>query len=194
MTAARQRLPPCMAVADFVDWPGDGTGRKFQLVDGEARAMAPASATHGIIQITLGELIRRRLVAAGSRCVVAAEPAIVPRLRAGANMRVPDLGVTCTPVKAGQIELPDPVLLVEILSPGNESDTRENVWAYASIPSVSEILLVHSTRMAAELLRRRADSSWPEGPEQIGAEGTLRLDSVDLTCPLRDAYAGTYLV
>ena len=35
--------PPTMTVADFLDWPGDGTGRKFQLVDGEVRAMSPGS-------------------------------------------------------------------------------------------------------------------------------------------------------
>jgi Putative restriction endonuclease len=39
-------------VADFLAWPGDGTGRKFQLVDGEVRAMSPASAVHSVIQGT----------------------------------------------------------------------------------------------------------------------------------------------
>ena len=166
-----------MSVADFLDWPGDGTAKRFQLVDGEPRAMAPASATHGIVQATLARLIAQRLVETGSRCVAATEPAVVPRIRANANLRVPDLGVTCSPVEPGQIELPDPVLLVEILSPGNEADTRENVWAYAT-PSVQEILVVHSTRIAAELLRRRPDRSWPEQPEEIDKEGTLRLESL----------------
>ncbi len=194
MTIAHRQLPPRMTVADFLDWPGDGTGKGFQLVDGEPRAMAPASATHGIIQAALAQVIGQRLAETGSRCIVATEPAVVPRVRATANMRVPDLGVTCTRIEAGQIELPDPVLLIEILSPGNEADTRDNVWAYATIPSVQEILVVHSTRMTAELLRRRADRSWPEEPEEIAANGTLRLEAIDLTCPLAELYARTHLV
>ena len=66
--------------------------------------------------------------------------------------------------------LPDPVLVVEILSPSNETETRENVWAYASIPSVQEILLLRSTEIAAELLRRQADGNWPEQALAIGSD------------------------
>ena len=194
MSTVRKPVPLApMSVIDFLEWPGDGLGRRFQLVDGEPRAMAPASATHGLIQLTLGSLIRRHLIDTGSPCRVVAEPAVVPRIRANANLRVPDLGVTCSPIGAGQIELPDPVLLIEVLSPGNETETRRNVWAYASIPSVQEILIVHSTRIAAELLRRRADLSWPADPEMIAQDGPLRLASIDFTGPLADIYADTHL-
>ena len=86
------------------------------------------------------------------------------------------------------------MLLVEILSPGNERDTWENVWTYATIPSVQEILVVHSTRIRAELLRRSDELAWPETPEAIGPDGILRLESIDFTCPLPELYAETYLV
>jgi Uma2 family endonuclease len=36
-----------MTVAEFIDWPGDGSGLKHQLIDGEPQAMAPAGTTHG---------------------------------------------------------------------------------------------------------------------------------------------------
>ena len=39
-----------MSVAEFIAWHGDGSGAKFELVDGEPRAMAPASVTHGLIR------------------------------------------------------------------------------------------------------------------------------------------------
>lgn len=193
MTAVRHRSEPSMTVADFVDWPGDGTAKHFQLVDGEPCAMSPASFTHGIIQSTLAYLITRRLTETGSRCVLATEPAVIPRLRSSRNMRVPDLGVTCALVEAGQIEMPDPVLLIEILSPGNVTATWDNIWAYASIPSLNEILVVQSTRIGAELLRRREDRSWPPEPEPIAETDMLRLESVDSSCQLRDVYARTHL-
>ena len=34
--------------------------------------------------------------------------------------------------------LADPVLLVEILSPSNQAESRANVWAYTTIPSVPD--------------------------------------------------------
>ena len=49
----------------------------------------------------------------------------------------------------------EPVLLVAILSPSNEAETRANIWAYTTIPSVQELLIVHSTRIEAELLRSK---------------------------------------
>jgi Uma2 family endonuclease len=108
-------------------------------------------------------------------------------------MRVPDIGITCVPDEAGQSSLPDPVVLIEVLSPSNAAETWENVWAYTTIPSLREILVLHSVRMAAELLRRQPDGAWPEEPEVIDAEGILALDSVGFSCPLRDVYARTHL-
>ena len=79
-------------------------------------------------------------------------------------MRVPDLGVTCSPYQTEQAALPDAVLLVEILSPSNQSKTWTNVWTYTSIPSVQEILVLRTDRVGAELLRRSREGDWPERP------------------------------
>ena len=60
--------------------------------------------------------------------------------------------------------LPDPVVLIEILSPSNEPKTRANIWAYTTIPTVAEIVVLRSTSVAAEVLRRQPDGEWPEQP------------------------------
>lgn len=193
MQDALTKPPPTMTVVEFLGWPGDGTGRTFQLVDGVLRAVSPGSATHGTIQMTFGRLIGNALVDAGGQYRVVAEPGIATRIRASTNLRVPDLGITGTADAPGQRTLPDPIVLIEVLSPGNATDTWDNVWAYTTIPSVREIVVVHSTRVMAELLRRGADGHWPEEPEEIGADGTLRLESIDFTRPLREIYAQTHL-
>jgi Uma2 family endonuclease len=72
-----------MSVAEFVAWPGDGSGAKFELVDGEPRAMAPASVTHGLIQANLARLLGNHL--ADTRCHVVVAPGVIPRVRAGFN-------------------------------------------------------------------------------------------------------------
>lgn len=183
-----------MTVAEFREWqPGGASGRRWQLVDGEPVAMAPASENHGAIQIELGALLRNHLRAQGGRCRVIGEAGIVPRLRADENWRVPDLAVTCAP-PAGTVEVPSPVLLIEILSPNNHAQTRANVWTYTTLPSVQEIVVVHSTRIEAELLRRAPDGTWPEQAEVLRGADTLRLDCVGFAIPVAELYATTSLV
>jgi len=108
------------------------------------------------------------------------------------NCRVPDLAVTCSPLEPGQLVLSGAVLIIEILSPSNEGETWTNVWAYTSIASVQEILVLHSTKLAAELLRRTSDGAWPERTATV-TTGTLRLESIDFQMPLADLYARTPL-
>jgi Uma2 family endonuclease len=97
---------------------------------------------------------------------------------------VPDLGVTCaSPTRDPMV--PEPVLLIEILSPSNEAETWANIRAYTTIPSVTEILAVHSTRIEAELLRRDGAGNWPkEEPEIIGPAGTFAERSIGYSVPL----------
>ncbi|MFZ1104377.1 MAG: Uma2 family endonuclease [Hyphomicrobiaceae bacterium] len=193
MHDALSRRPRAVTVAEFLDWPGDRSGRRFQLVNGELRPISPGSPTHGTIQSALGRLIGNTLAAAGSPCRVVCDPGVITAIHPQINMRVPDLGITCTPDTAGHRALPDPLALVEILSPSNATDTWDNVWAYTTVASVREIVVVHSVRVLAELLRRGADGRWPAQPDAIGANGTLRLESIDFACPLRAAYAQTHL-
>jgi Uma2 family endonuclease len=193
MVAVTKQAPAHMTVAEFADWDnGDRSGRVWQLVDGEPVAMAPATQAHGAILNELGSLLRNHLVEQGSRCRVIAQPGVVPRARANENFRIPDLGVTCSPEVSG-LMTPDPVLLVEILSPNNQAETRANVWAYTTIPTVREILLVHSTRMEAELLRRNADETWPATAAIVRAQERLELVSVGLSIPLTALYRTTGL-
>ncbi|HEX3953312.1 MAG TPA: Uma2 family endonuclease [Stellaceae bacterium] len=193
MSALPKFAPSRMTVAEFLDWPGDETGRAFELVDGEPQAMAPASGTHGTMQVTIGSILRAHLRSNRSGCRVAAEPGIVPHMYGSVNVRIPNLAVTCAPNEATERALPDPLLIIEILSPNNEAETRQNVWAYASIPSVMEILLVRSTRISAELLRREADGMWPKQPELIEHPSELCLESIGYRGPLADFYEDTHL-
>jgi Uma2 family endonuclease len=193
MANALRQLPRSMTVAQFLDWPGDGSGRTFQLIDGEPRAMSPGSTTHGTIQANLCWLIRNALMASGSGCRIVTEPGMITRIRPHINMRVPDLGVTRTADAPGQQALPDPIALIEVLSPGNAADTWDNVWAYTTIPGVREIAVVHSARVLAEVLRRGEDGHWPQAPVEIGADDTLRLQNIAVAFPLREAYAQTHL-
>jgi Uma2 family endonuclease len=185
MTAVT-KIPIWMTVPEFLAWnPGDG--RRWQLVDGTPQAMAPASLTHGDIQSEVVRLIGNHFVERRSPCRITTAPGVVPRVRARHNCRIPDLAVTCAPHGAKTHELTEPVLVIEILSPSNEAETWANVWAFSTIPSVREILVLHSTEVAAELLRRQPDGAWPEDPEPI-TSGDISLESIAFRAPLTALY------
>jgi Uma2 family endonuclease len=189
--AVLARIPVRMTVAEFLDWVSQD-GLRYELVDGEPRAMAPASTIHGFLQNELGRLIGNHLREKASDCEVVANPGVVPPLLSEHNLRIPDLAVTCVPLAAGQATLPDPVLVIEILSPSNQAKTWANVWAYTSIPSVEEIVVLRADRVAAELLRRLPQGAWPDRPIAMTG-GVLVLESIGFQVALADLYARTGL-
>ena len=167
---------------------------KHELIHGVVVAMAPASPTHAVLQNRLGYLLTRHFEGNQMPCRAMTEAGVKPRLRAKWNLRVPDLLVTCgAPPGPNDRVVDEPIVVIEILSPSNEAETRQNVWAYASIPSVQEILLVRSTAIVAELLRRQADGDWPAQPQMIEGGADLALDSIGFRAKLGDFYEDTHL-
>jgi hypothetical protein len=115
MSIARE-LSVRFTVQEFLSWAPDD-GHRYELVDGQPRAMAPGSTIHGFLQNELGSLIRDHLRRNHSKCEVIANPGVVPRLLTARNFRIPDLGVTSS----------------RFLSPSNQADTWSNVWTYTSL-------------------------------------------------------------
>jgi Uma2 family endonuclease len=190
MSAAMQRPEP-MCLDEFLVWDAPDGGR-WQLIDGELHAMAPASDVHGTMQSELGRLIGNHLAAAGRRCRAVANPGVRIGIRSDSNYRIPDLGVTCAPSVSGNVMMPDPVVLIEILSSSNPAETWINVWAYLTIPTVKEVLVVRSDVVGVQLLRRNSDGSWPQVPLVIDG-GDVTLDSIGFRTPLTALYTGTWL-
>ena len=188
---ALAKMPVVMSVQEFLAW-NSGDGLSWQLVDGVPQAMAPASLTHAALQGELGALIRNHLRETGSRCKLFMNPGVVPPVMSSHNMRIPDLAVTCSPVSMHKAELPDPVLIVEFLSPSNQAETWANVWAYTTIPSVVEIVVVRTVTIGGDVLRRGADGSWAEEPERV-VSGELVLESIGMRTSLVALYEGTPL-
>jgi hypothetical protein len=90
--------------------------------------------------------------------------------------------------------MPEALLLVEILTPSSAADTWSNIPLYATVPTVEEILIVHSTAVQAELLRRRPDGTWPKNPDVIsGIDAAIRLASIAMDLAMREVCRSTYL-
>ena len=119
MVALRAHTPARMTLTEFLAWdPADPSGRPWQLVDGEPVAVAPASESHAALQGEIGAVLRNHLVDRGGPCRLLSQPGIVPRVRSNRNFRIPGLAVTRAPPALG-LMVSEPILLIEILSPGD---------------------------------------------------------------------------
>ncbi|OYY00685.1 MAG: hypothetical protein B7Y80_05415 [Hyphomicrobium sp. 32-62-53] len=192
MTTTAPKSPPRMTVDEFLDWDGGGLVGKLELVNGEVRAMSPASGTHALIQANLAYQIGSHLRATKRPCRVGTEAPIVPRFHANDNIRAPVLSVTCQSSPPGKI-FPDPVLIIEVMSPSNVKETWESIRACATIPSLSEIMVVDSERMSVDVYRKLPEGGWPTEPDEHADSGSIKLVSIDAILELSEIYAGTHL-
>jgi Uma2 family endonuclease len=191
--SAATKLPKVMTAPEFLDWTPPGGSDRWELVEGVPRAMAPASPRLGAIQSEVNRLLGNHLATRRPDCRVLIEAGVRPRVRAGINIRVPDLAVTCAPWADDGRVLSAPLVLIEILSPSNEADTWANVWSYVTIPSVREILVLHTAEVRADLLARQDDGTWPSDPRVFVAGAAIELRSVGFTATVASFYRTTDL-
>ena len=175
-----------MTLAEFLRWE-DGTDTRYELLGGCPVAMAPPAIAHGILALRLGARIDAAL-RSRSPCFGQSEAGIA-RPDRNDTCYIADLAVTCIPPDRGQQLLQDPLLIVEILSPGTALyDRQTKVSDYRRIPSVQEILLIDSASIFAEVLRREGDRWITEIVR--GPQATLSLASIGLTAAMSELYEG----
>ncbi|ALJ34077.1 Uma2 family endonuclease [Azospirillum brasilense] len=181
--------PRPMTVDEFLVW-NDGTDTRYELDGGQPVAMAPPAATHGALAMAIGIQIGTRL---RPPCRVVSEAGIRLSDHEDTYFQA-DIAVTCQPLKPGMVPVPDPTIIVEILSPSTaQFDRGRKLAIYREIPSVQEILLLDSTKRYAELWHREDEQSWVvrdiRGCDVIGG-GTLRFPSVGIEIPMASLYEG----
>jgi Uma2 family endonuclease len=143
-----------MTVDEFLTWD-DGTDTRHELVGGTVVAMAPPSYAHSIIVGNAYSAVRAALEGRAP-CQAAVEAGI--RLDE-ANHYKADVAASCAD-PAGAKYVPDPFLIVEVLS---ESTWRDDIGGklqrYIQLPSVREIWLIDSRERWVQVWRR-ADETW----------------------------------
>jgi Uma2 family endonuclease len=175
-----------MTLAEFLRWE-DGTDTRYELLAGQPVAMAPPAPPHGFLAARLCARIEGALQSRRP-CMVQIEAGIA-RPDRDDTCYVADLAVSCKPPRSGELLISDPLLIVEVLSPTTGlRDRHTKVADYRRILSVEEILLIDSTSIFAEVLRR-------EGHRWIteivgGSQATLSLASIGLTATMSELYEG----
>lgn len=177
-------LPPYMTLDEFLVWD-DGTDTRYELVDGGVVAMTPPAARHSRVSNNLGRAIGNRL---GQPCQAYNEVGILIADADDTYFQA-DVAVSCSPLAGDAPYIPEPVVIVEVLSPSTKKhDHGIKVPLYRTLPSVQEIVLVSTASMEAEVWHRAQDG-WAV-TELAGADAVLRLESVDAEMTLAEVFEG----
>lgn len=166
---------PRLTVDAFLAWSEDRPGG-YELLGGEVFGMSPQRVRHAEVTLAVQLALRAALHAAGSPC---------RSLPDGLTVRIddatafePDALVYCGDrLDADAVEVPAPVIVVEVLSPSTHGlDTGHKLNGYFRAPSVMHSLIVDPKRRLIVHHRRATDELMET---RIAAMGT----TLDLTPP-----------
>lgn len=171
-----------MTIAEFLQWD-DGSDTRYELVRGKVIAMAPPSARHSVIVSKIGGVLEAGL---NGPCYVGMNAGIIRPDRDDTFYEA-DLVVSRTPLETDTSTIPQPIVVIEVLSPTTaEHDRGGKLYDYRRITSVQEIALVASEQRHVEIWRRRGPK-W-EVEDLIG-DAVLELETIGVTVPFARVYA-----
>src|ERR1700684_2184842 len=128
-----------MTVNEFLRWAKQQP-EQWELLDGIPSAMSPERVIHGDTKYRAARTFDG--AHAGVPCRFVLDSAAV-RIDAR-NSYQPDVLIYCgEPVAGDAVEVPNPVIVVEILSPGNAmTDLRDKLQGYFRVASIQHYLII----------------------------------------------------
>lgn len=171
---------------EFIAWALEQPTGRFELDNGIVVAMAPERASHNQAKLNAVMALRGAI---GARDLCRA-------MTDGMAVRIddrtvyePDALVRCGPPLPGDaIEVVDPIILVEVVSPSSRGiDRGVKLAGYFSLPSVRHYLIVDTDSQV--LIHHRRDEKGEIGV-RIVHDGLLTLDPPGLAIDVRDIFDG----
>lgn len=174
-----------MTVDEFLAWAQTQPG-KYELVDGKIYAMSPERARHAKTKYATQTALLTAIQRANLPCHMLPDGMTVRPNKETAYE--PDALVYCgAEIPDDAIEVPEPVIIVEVISPStSQHDSSGKLAGYFLLPSVQHYLIVdpmrrlvvHHARGEAETIQTR-----------IASGGTLTLDPPGIEVALADMFA-----
>ena len=160
---------------------------RHEYLGGQVYAMAGETRAHNQIVGNLYAALRQQLRRGPCRLYVS-DIRVNLSLREDEYYYYPDIVVTCDARDDHPRFVRQPKLIIEVSSPGTERvDRREKFFAYTTIESLEEYLLVAQSVPEVTVFRR--SNRWR--PEKIeGAGATVTLTSLDFVLPFETIYEG----
>lgn len=160
---------------------------RHEYLGGVVYAMAGETRAHNEIVGNLYTAIRSHLK--GGHCkLYVSDIRVALSLHDDAYFYYPDLVVTCDSRDSDPRFVRYPKILIEVLSPSTERvDRREKFFAYTTIESVEEYVLV--AQPAREVTVFRRGDAW-RAEKSTGIDVVVTLNSLRLELPLAAIYEG----
>jgi Uma2 family endonuclease len=172
---------------EFTAWALEQPEGRFELDNGVVVAMTPERVNHAVAKLNAAVALRNAIGARGLPC-----QALPDGMSVRVNDRTvyePDALVRCGPPLPGDaIEVSDPILVVEVVSPSSRGvDRGAKLASYFSLPSVRQYLIVDTDKRV--VIHHRRDE---EGRivVRIVRDGSLALDPPGLEIDIRDLFDG----
>jgi Uma2 family endonuclease len=145
--------------------------------------MAPERGAHLRAKGSVYRALVRAVAAAGVPCQALPAGATV---ETGESDYEPDATVNCGPPMADDaVAAPNPVVVVEVLSPGTAStDTGGKLADYFRVPSIAHYLIVHPTRRTVTHHRRTSGGI----DTRIVVNGSIVMDPPGLAITVEEIY------
>jgi Uma2 family endonuclease len=173
-----------MTLSEFLQWD-DGTDSRYELIDGQAFAMAPPIRQHGGFTIKIGAALDKRV---RPPCWVATQLGVLLPYRKDAFYE-PDVVATCEP-RNRERYIEAPRIVVEVLSPSTEDhDLLQKLPDYRRLPSVDDVLYISAEE---RLVRHWVRGQASQLPARV-REGSVKLQAFDIELPLDEIYEGSGL-
>lgn len=187
MLAIMTALPQArMDVDEYLAWAERNPGR-YELYDGVVYNMSPEGAGHADVKFAVQTALAAGIRARKLPCHMLPDGMTV-RVEARTAFE-PDALVYCgQKVAAAALEIPNPVIVVEVLSPSTRHiDASKKLAGYFRLPSVAHYLIVDPTEPLILHHTRGTDDTILT---HIVREGVIALDPPGLELRLAEVYGG----
>jgi Uma2 family endonuclease len=172
--------------AEYHRWAGAQPRGRYERVDGHVVAMAPERAGHNRLKTAAWLILRQEIAAAGIACEALIDGIAVEV--GDATDYQPDVVVSCGErMKNDAVAAPNPVIVVEVLSPSTRSiDTTRKLADYFTVPSVHHYLILFTDRQQAVHHRRISETCGIA--TRIVPAGRIRFDPPGIAISVEDIY------
>src|SRR5215813_3061252 len=176
-----------MSVDEFLAWADRQPGR-YELHNGVVYAMSPEGAGHAKVKFAVQTALAAGIQNRGLPCHMAPD---------GMTIRVddttayePDAVVYCRPeLPPRAVEVPNPVILVEVLSPSTRRiDATAKLAGYFRLPSLAHYLIVDPDEW---LIIHHARGAGDAILTHVVREGRIALDPPGLEVAVEDIYGAS---
>ncbi len=178
-----------MTTEEFLAWEA-GQEDRWEFVAGEAHAMVGGTVAHNTVTLNIASTLKARLKGQGGTCRVFMDSMKV--VAPSGDVMYPDVMVSCGEPSPSDTHVSDPVLVVEVLSPGTEVADRKTKWyAYQTIPSLQVYVLVSQEAEVVETFTR--DGGTWRYEKLTAPQAVLDLEPLGVRLGLEEIYEGVFV-